>query len=423
MKLSHEIHRLCQLISEEVAGRRGIGGVRGRGRVRPYGNGSRCEDDPIEGRAERPGRVRDEQAVERRRNRQARRPDARRGEVLLGLFDFGGRPRENRLARGVAVRDDDIEPSARDRFHVVGGRSEDGEHGPRIAGPLLGHEPPAKPRECEEIGDREPAARRERRKFAVAVAREGVGPDAEPLRQESPRPEADRPDGGLRRLGGPERRVVAFLRVRLERRRRVDQVRQLAGVGLVRLLGRDRLVRGDEGFEHLRELAREVAEHPDGLRPLPGEQHREFARRRSSAVVGTVGGVPRLRGRVGREFRRRRRDQLWQVRQVALRHEDEPARRLTAKGRSRLLGGTGERLPGHVRRELRQLRRERIGRVAAERQQLHRAIPIDFGLRGPVFFEDRVEVTSAEAERRQRGAAWVLGSWQPRPLFQADVER
>ena len=64
-----------------------------------------------------------------------------------------------------------------------------------------------------------------------------------------------------------------------------------------------------------------------------------------------------------------------------------------------------------------------LRRVRAERDDLDRAVPVHLALLGPVFFQHRVEVAAAEAERGERRPARVLGSRQPRPHLGVDVER
>ena len=176
-------------------------------------------------------------------------------------------------------------------------------------------------------------------------------------------------------------------------------------------------------LEHLREEARQIAEHPDRLRTLPGEQHGQFAwgRTRGRSVRRPVCATT-MRPARPRAAADAFGDELRQIREVAVRGEHEPA---SASGH-RTTAATAPRIGRRRSSPLgsaRSFAASCLRRFRAERDDFHRTVPVHLGLLGSVFLEDRVEVAAAEAERRQGGPARVVGTRQPGPHLRVHVER
>ena len=206
----------------------------------------------------------------------------------------------------------------------------------------------------------------ERHQFTEAVAGRGGGTHAQSIEQRELR-EAGGGQGGLRRAGGAQPRLLGVQRLGLEGRAREHDVAEVIGAVHDRQRGHGALPR----LERIGEGDGEIAAHPDVLTALAGEQerHRVGAGGRATphdAVRGAGVGVRALqqvrglgadRGQL-RELRHDDRDADGRiVREAGLR---------LARERRELRGGAE---PCRQRGDLRPQR----GRVAArEQQQPHR---------------------------------------------------
>ena len=202
--------------------------------------------------------------------------------------------------------------------------------------------------------------------------------------------------------------------------------REPAGVGVARVTARRRpRSAAASDVEHLREQAGEVAEHADVLRPLPGEQHGELARRRAAAEVRAVGRVP-ARPRPARpracafapatSFGRSVRSR-W-----AARHE--PARRRPGRTRPATPPRRGRRRPSRGRQLRPAPRRVPAACRAAERDDLDRAVPVGLGASpGRCSSSTAWKLLPPKPNARQRRPPRVFGPRQPRPHLGVDVER
>ena len=381
-----------------------------------------------------------------------------------GALDVRCGAGEDRLARGVAVRHDDVELFARDDRVDVRGRGERGEHRAGIAWPRIGHQLPAHAGEREQVALLHPPGGGQRDEFTVTVPGEGIGFHAEPLGQYAPRAVAHRAERRLRVAGVAQVALEFFLALGVEGGGRVDAIREPSGVGVVLCQFGEGAVRAGQCVERFREQAHEFAEHSNELRPLTGEQHREFARGRTATVVRAVECVPVPRVRLGRELRFCAGEEFRQIGQCAVNREAQPTFRGRAERSARLprarrmrprrrdppqpppcREGVNARLASCDSPDAMELRRSFLplpaGRgagVGPSAQQLHqpihlldqllcgvrakchhfnRTVPVRLALLRPVFFQYRVEVATAEAERGQRRRAAGVPAAAARDAF------
>ncbi len=291
LDLRDELDRLGELAGQQGAGGVGVVGVGRRGRVgedRDLGRRHRLAAERLQ---QRPARVGDEAAVEGRRDRQPSGRDPSRSEQRLGPRDLRIRARQDGLPRRVLVGEDHVEPGVADGRRDLRDRRQDREHRPPRPLPV-GHQPAAEPRQAAERRRVEPARRAQRRQLAVAVPGDRIGPHSE-VAEQAEDPQADRPQSRLRHRGVaegflvPRPLIVGECRVRVDQVGKPSAVVQGLGVGL-----------GQSVVDH-REPAGERPEHPDVLRPLPREEHRQPPRRGTVPEDdGVVGGL--VRGAVRR---------------------------------------------------------------------------------------------------------------------------
>ena len=406
-----ELHRLRQLIAEQIPAESGVVRIF-RGRAVRVDRRTGSEIDRVEFREEWSGRVRDQLAVEGGGHRELHGPDVLRSENRRDPFDVGGAPGQHRLLRAVLVGQHHARNQLRFDFAQ---RGDHREHRPGIAVPLGGHQFPASLRQPEEVGGANSPGGRERRKFPVAVAGERIGTQSEAFAEDAVRPIAHGPEGGLGDVGCLQRFVLAGLRVRGERRRRIEEVAQPRPV-LHRVGTGQRL-------EHFGEGAGEFAEHADALRSLAGEEDRQLAGRRAAAEEGPFGRLPLPRGILVRQPSSRPCQQLIQVGVGAVRHEDQPQCRRCIEVVPRRFRRTGKCNPGRRFTQWGQHREQFVDRPPRHREDFDLAVPIRLGFRRPVLFEHGVEVGTAEAERRQSRPARVLGPRQPGSHLRVHIKR
>ena len=380
------------MVREQILRGGGIGRVfRGR-RVGEDRSTARNKLDGFQTFAKRSGSIGHELAVERRRDREPRALHASGRERLLCPFHFRGRARKYRLLRSVLVGDDEVQTFFLKDGFDVGKWREHGKHRTGIAIALPRHEFAAQAGHCEEIARSHPARGGERHQFPVTVPGVRVGFEPEPFLKHPPGAETDGPDCGLGVLRLAEGRVVFLQPLGIVSRRRVDAIRESRG-GLVRFHKR---------VEHLGKEAGEFAEHPDILRTLAGEHHRNLTARRPATEMHALRRVPRslccekVGLRPGDEFR--------QVRAFAVGGEREPAVRFNLERSARRLREPRERGPV-VRWHPVQFSRDHIRRIARQRHDLDHAVPVRFNFGRGTLFENRVKVAATETERGHRGTA------------------
>ena len=277
----------------------------------------------------------------------------------------------------------------------------DGEHGPGVGRPERRHQVAAETRELVQGGGVEHAGGAQGRQFAVAVAGEGVGLDAEPF-ENLQRAEADRADGRLGDLGPPERIFLGGLVGRREGERRVDQVRESAGGVAVGEPGEDAVGVGQH-VEDIGEQAGQIAHHADLLRPLAGEQDAEQAGRRAAAVGDAVRRVPAVGVRLALQFCRGGREEFRGV-GVVRHHREQPARRGRVEQRPR------RRSPG------------RRGRPTSSRPAsgpAHRRGPTASGRRRRGFRTSPSQSDRLSRSRRSSRTQWKLLPPKPNALTAA----
>ena len=357
--------------------------------------------------------------MERRRDGQAPHGEPRRLEALLGALDRADRAREHDLSRAVVVREHDVE--ALDRAlhgRQLGG---DGGHGARDR-TRARHQLAAATRDRDAGALVEEPRRDARGDLAEAVPADDRRREPRLLEQ-SEHPEARRRDPGLRPLGRRQLLLELCARLVPEDRARVDAVRERLAAS----------VHGRRGvipdLAHTVEVHREIGAHADVLTALPGEEHRDRARRRERvrAPGRVVDAARRGERRVAALLDRlcrgaelvagvrfvRRDDRDARVRRrverelLLLREVHERARRAAALGRFTTRDDERRRAR---RGEQQELRRRRVQARGA--------------LRGAhILFERDVEVRAAEAERADGRAARVRGVVHPRARLGVEVER
>ena len=414
-KLVDEAHLASQLPGQQGAA--GLGLIRvelagGVGVDRRAGG----EGDIGEARGEPGLGVRHEARVEGRRHRQLLAAQPGGLEAGPGVVDLRLTAAEHDLIRRVVICGDELQlPLGDPRFDLIAG-GVDGQHAAAIA-LALAHEAAAQDREAMQLVAAQTTGGAERDQLAVAVPAEGLGRDAEALREHAPAAEPDRAE---RRLGRPGVREAPALRgpgVIVEGRGRIDDVAETGAV-----VGRRKgCVDLGQGLEQLRELAGQVAQHADLLGALTGEQHRDLGRLDLAASQNQA-----VRARLNALARRvqqapRRSEAARQAVLIHERRDEQPERapRLEARARLRRDGPTTARAG---RRDAVELGMDRDRVVAGEGEELNLPIPVRRDLDGLMLLEQAVKIAAAEAERADPGAARVLGPRQPGAGLDVDVK-
>ena len=225
-----------------------------------------------------------------------------------------------------------------------------------------------------------------------------VGPDAEVV-EDAEDPQADRAEGRLRDLGGPQRGLVPCPLVVAERRVRIDQVAQAAAV-----VERD-AVRLRQGGVHMGNRHARSRSMPTYCDPWPGK---------SIASAPAAGPLPTkmpsgaLERPAATSAARLRHDPP-QVGRLALDDQEEPAGIPGPEPRPRAGRLDPECLPRQVARPAVERREQGVGPIGREREDLHVAVPVDSRQGGLGLLEHAMEVAAAEAEGADRGAAGMVG--------------
>ena len=322
---SGEFHRGGQLGGQRLAGLVGGLGVSGGAFVGVDGGLRLVELYLGEGGGEVLLRAGHEPAVEGRGDLQHGALEAAGGQPLGGARYLGGGAGQHELSRGILVSYDQVQLLFPDGFLHFGQRGLHGYHAAPVAG-AGGHQGAAQLGEREEVGVGVDAGRAQGRQFAVAVAGESGGFEAEGG-QGAPGAQFGGAEGGLRHAGILQIFGLALLALWSEGG---------AGIEIVgeRLIPAELRVGRGENVQRLGEAAGEVALHAGVLRALAGEQHCQFFRsgRRVINAVGRGPGGGFLRVQVGE----RRGDGLLPV-GIPLQREAE------AGGGGGLEGGAGAR--------------------------------------------------------------------------------
>ncbi len=283
-----EIDRTGQLGGENLAGGLGGLGISGTGTVGIDLGDRFLEIYRLQAFAEGPAGTGHQFTVKGRGHRQLLVVEPTFVELPCGFFDLGTRPGKDPLGRGVAVGQDQIQPGRREEvLDLLEGRR-DCQHRAAIAF-AGGHQFTTQPGKCVQGGGVKVAAGTEGGQLAIAVSGIGVRSHTEGGKH-SAGPHADGAKGGLGDFRRPKLRFIQVPGGLVKSGSGVDEFGQAAlfatavgGKGAIRCL---------EVFQELRELDRQVPEHPGVLRPLAREKHRQTATGLTPGKETAVGGVP-----------------------------------------------------------------------------------------------------------------------------------
>ena len=429
-----EVDGLHQVAGEEFAGLLGGTRVGLRGCVGEDGELGFCELGGCECGGEGLAGIGDERAVEGGGDGEHAGAEGTTLGLGGGAFNLRLRAGDDELRGGIAVRDDEVGAGGEEEFGDDGFAGLDGEHAAAVGGAgAVGHEASADVREAMEGVRGEAAGGAESNEFAVAVASGGFGREAE-VASDFQRAEAHGSESGLGDVGGFQGLLLGALGGVGEGGVREDEVAEARGGGGV--FAGEGVVRVGQGGEGGGELAGEVAEHPDVLRALAGEERGDFAASRTGAEGGAVGEGPvgfcwvfverRERGVAeGGEGVERGRDACPTTitgGRVFRQREEQAEVRVAAEGLARGVAALADFEPRKFSGQGGDLRPQFGVRGGGEREDFHIAIPTHGAAGGSVFLEHDVEVRAAEAERAHARAARMRVGGDPRALRRVDVE-
>ncbi len=412
--LGHEFHRPGQLVRQQGLGLGLVGRILGRDAVGKDRNAGSMERPRFEGRLEGNGGVRHQAAVEGRRNRELCSVDPFFAEERGCPPDLGTAAGQDSLQGGVAVGDHQLQPRfGDDALHRCQGGLHR-QHAPPVAA-SFGHQAAAQAGQLVERCLVVATGGAEGGQFAVAVTGYRLGENVERLKDPQGG-QADRADGRLGRLGGPQLVFPPFPGFGVKGAGRIDQVGEEPPVpGVEAAVGRG------QSLQCLGKAAGQVPEHTGVLGPLAGEEHGQAPRLFTPAEEGAVGRVPgrvRFFGQHGPGIGHQR----GRFGPALLQHQGQAA------GGRRVEGGTAggrhpsQVAPGSVDRHAVQgpFKFSRIS--SGEGDDLHVSVPLHRFLAGTVLFQHQMEVGTAEAEGADAGAARRFSAGEPGAFLRCQVE-
>ena len=268
-------------------------------------------------------------------------------------------------------------------------------------------------------GDVEVTAGAEGGQLAITVTGIGFGSHTEGGKHRAG-PEADSAEGGLGDFRCTKLRFILLPGGLVKSGPGVDEFGQAALSATA--VGGKCAICVLEGFQELRELDRQVLEHPGILGTLSRKKYRQAAGGFTPGKEGAVGGIP---GTLTTLAAQHGQSTFHLGRRLGGRlvHDHDQAAGLpqieTAPG---LLGSQAQSGPSFIRRKIFQVGFQTTLVSRTEGCQLYVALPVGRCFERLVFLEQAVEVAATKTERADAGPAGVIPARYPRPGLGVDIE-